>query len=117
MKRLTVLFTFALCTAVSAPAFAGRTHVGVYFGVPFNLFYYPPVYVTPYGYCAGYFCPPVVVAPPVVVQPVPVPAPAQAQPAQPSQGTWYYCKGADKYYPYVQECPGGWEHVPATPPR
>ena len=30
---------------------------------------------------------------------------------------WYYCREADKYYPYVKQCPGGWmKVVPNTPP-
>jgi hypothetical protein len=28
---------------------------------------------------------------------------------------WYYCEGAQAYYPYVQQCPGGWlQVVPRT---
>jgi hypothetical protein len=51
--------------------------------------------------------PPVVVAPPpVVVQPVP-----------PPPQYWYYCDAAQAYYPYVQQCPGGWRQVLPTPPR
>jgi hypothetical protein len=29
---------------------------------------------------------------------------------------WYYCPGSKAYYPYVKECPAGWQTVPATPP-
>ena len=30
---------------------------------------------------------------------------------------WYYCTAAGAYYPYVQDCPGGWELVlPTAPP-
>ena len=28
---------------------------------------------------------------------------------------WYYCEGAQAYYPYVQECAGGWLTVTPTP--
>lgn len=28
---------------------------------------------------------------------------------------WYYCDSADAYYPYVEQCPEGWQEVPATP--
>jgi hypothetical protein len=28
---------------------------------------------------------------------------------------WYWCEGANAYYPYVQSCPGGWQAVPAVP--
>jgi hypothetical protein len=32
-----------------------------------------------------------------------------------AEGTWYYCESAGAYYPYVSECPEGWEPVPAVP--
>jgi hypothetical protein len=47
--------------------------------------------------------------------------PVYAQPeSQPQQQYWYYCQGAQAYYPYVKECPGGWLQVvpqPSPPPR
>ena len=39
----------------------------------------------------------------------------QAAPAQPP-GDWYYCADSRSYYPYVSDCPGGWQRVPAQPP-
>ena len=40
-------------------------------------------------------------------------APAVAGPA----AYWYYCAASGAYYPYVQNCPGGWELVlPTAPP-
>ena len=39
-------------------------------------------------------------------------APAPARP----QGEWYYCADSRSYYPYVRDCPGGWQRVPAQPP-
>lgn len=35
-----------------------------------------------------------------------------AAPPQP----WYFCPGVNGYYPYVRECPTGWQAVPSTPP-
>jgi hypothetical protein len=29
---------------------------------------------------------------------------------------WYYCADAKAYYPYVRECPGGWQRVAPQPP-
>src|SRR2546428_12259210 len=29
---------------------------------------------------------------------------------------WYYCANPQGYYPYVQQCPGGWRPVAPTPP-
>ena len=28
---------------------------------------------------------------------------------------WYYCPKSKTYYPYIKECPGGWQTVPASP--
>jgi hypothetical protein len=33
-----------------------------------------------------------------------------------SSGVWYFCPESNAYYPYVRECPDGWEKVPAQPP-
>jgi hypothetical protein len=30
-------------------------------------------------------------------------------------GVWYHCSKPEGYYPYVKNCSGGWEQVPATP--
>ena len=40
-------------------------------------------------------------------------APA-AEPAQ-TQGFWYYCAASRAYYPYVKECPAGWQRVAPQP--
>lgn len=63
-------------------------------------YYYPaPVYPYPNPY-----------VPPVVINTTPAqPGPAPAQ-------YWYYCAASKAYYPYVAECPGGWQPVPVTPP-
>lgn len=39
--------------------------------------------------------------------------------AAPEAGSasWYYCKNAKAYYPYVKQCPGGWTKVDPTPPE
>lgn len=29
---------------------------------------------------------------------------------------WYYCANPEGYYPYVKQCPGGWQRVIPTPP-
>jgi hypothetical protein len=43
-------------------------------------------------------------------------APLYMQPGtvyvQPGTDYGYYCPDADEYYPYIQECPGGWIQVP-----
>ncbi len=94
-----------------------RVGVGVTFGPYWGWgpgWYYPPYYYYPPAYY-----PPAVVtvptAPPTYIeqgQPEPVPG-TQSQAAA---GVWYYCGDSKMYYPYVRECAGGWEAVPAQPP-
>lgn len=105
---------------VGAPAFAYSWHAR-----PFSPFYYPPAYYYPPVYA-----PPVVISPappPVYIeQSVPqqqmypqaapqVPQQAAPQPA-PQTAWWYYCADTQAYYPYVRECPGGWQRVSPQPP-
>jgi hypothetical protein len=88
--------------AASATASAywhGR--VGVWIGP--GPFWWGPSYYYPYYY-------PPVVAEPVYVQPNPV----VQVPAPPMY--WYYCPQSTAYYPYVAECPGGWQQVAPQPP-
>jgi hypothetical protein len=40
----------------------------------------------------------------------------RAQAAPEASAYWYYCAGAGAYYPYVRECPGGWQRVAPRPP-
>jgi hypothetical protein len=71
------------------------------------------------GYYAGpyygpYYGAPVVYAPPPVAYVSP-PQPMVLA-AQPQPQVWYYCAASGKYYPYVQNCPSGWQTQAATPP-
>jgi len=113
MKK-TALVAFALLTGALAagPAFAwghggGRVVLGFNFGFPA---YYP----APYYYYPPPYYPPVVVqsSPPVYVERNDMPPQAAAPQAQ---NYWYYCAGSRGYYPYVKECPGGWQRVSPTP--
>ena len=54
--------------------------------------YYPPVVAVP-------------AAPPVYIEKA-----AASEPAY-----WHHCEDPEGYYPYVKECPGGWQRVPPTP--
>ncbi len=88
-------------SAASAPRvhqFHSHPHTRVFIGGsfffwPWPSYYYPAPY--PYYYAPGE-------APP---------APLIEDPY------WYYCEEAGTYYPYVKECPGGWQRVlpPAAP--
>ena len=84
--------------------FGPRVVVG--FGVPF---WYPYGYAYPYPYPSY--------APAVAAEysaPTYLQQDYQSQPQQ----YWYYCRGAETYYPYVKECPSGWLTVVphASPP-
>jgi len=74
---------------IGAPLFAP-----FYYPAPY--YYYPPVAAMPYS-------------PPQYIEQG-VAAPEQ------SQGYWYYCADAKAYYPYVKECPEGWQRVMPQPP-
>jgi hypothetical protein len=69
---------------IGAPFFAP-----FYYPAPY--YYYPPVAAMPYS------------SPDYIEQ-------GEAAPEQ-SQGYWYYCADAKAYYPYVKDCPGGWQRV------
>lgn len=115
MKILMAACAVALgLLAVAEPAQAhGRWRGGVvlHFGYP-GPYYWAPRYWYP---------PPVYYDPPpvVVVPPAPPPPPVYVErddevapsPAQ----WWYWCPSAKGYYPYVKECPGGWQRVPPQP--
>ena len=116
MKQRRVVFgliILLLGAAVSAPALAwrgGHVRFGVFVGPGF--WYPPPYYAYPPYHYPPYYYPPVVTVPApviyveqVVAQPVPQLAP----------GFWYYCDGSKAYYPYVKECPGGWQRVAPQP--
>ena len=92
----------------SAAAHGGRGRVGIYVGPYWGPWGFPPPF---------YYQPQVVVVPP---SPPPVyieQYEAPVQPAANAQQYWYYCTGAKGYYPYVQECPGGWQKVLPQPAR
>jgi hypothetical protein len=114
----------ALATAASAPAMAHgpRVSFGIMFGGPvWPRYYYPePYYYRYYPPPAVYYPPAVVVvpsSPPVYVEQGQQYQQGQAAaPAAPSSdSSWYYCEGAQAYYPYVNSCPGGWQRVAPQP--
>ena len=45
------------------------------------------------------------------------PAPAPAPQAQAQASAYYFCAASNTYYPYVRECPGGWQQVAPQPGR
>jgi len=89
----------------SGHRFAGPPlRFGVIVGAP-AFFYYPP---------------PPLYYPPVVAIPSSTPVYIEQGDAQSASGQadgyWYYCAEAQAYYPYVTECPQGWQRVTPQPP-
>jgi hypothetical protein len=108
MKRALLVLILALASsaALAHGRGGGRVHLGFHFGVPLG--WYHPWYYAP---------PPVYYYPaPVVVQP---PAPTtfveRSDVVPEGAGSWYFCRDSNGYYPYVKQCPGGWQRVPAQP--
>jgi hypothetical protein len=103
-----VVFVFGAIASVPALAWhhGGHAHFGVFIGGPgywYAPYYYPPYY------------------PPVVAVPSSLPTyieqgGAQPAPAPSQSNWWYYCADAKAYYPYVKECPAGWQRVAPQPP-
>jgi hypothetical protein len=90
--------------------------VGVWGGYPGYVYPYPaPYYYYPYAYPFAYTVPRAVVpAPPPVYVERGESAPEAAAP-EGSPYWWYYCWNPAGYYPYVTECPGGWQRVTPQP--
>jgi hypothetical protein len=120
-KFLFVLAAVLLASAGSAWA-GGRVYgsvgvfvgPGTYWGPAYPRAYYPGFY--PYLYGNPYYDP----APIVVIPPTPQVYIEQSDvAAEPVENTaqqyWYFCTGSSKYYPYVKECPGGWQKVLPQP--
>lgn len=88
-----------------------RVHFGLFVGPP--AFGYDPWWGAPYPYYPySYYYPPVVVqsSPPVYIE-------RNGNNAAPgSSDYWYYCADAKRYYPYVKQCPGGWQRITPHPP-
>jgi hypothetical protein len=111
-KTALVLALFVVGSAVAESADArGRARVGVglYFGVPLAGWgWYGSPYYPYYPYYPSY---------PVYVpaQPTTYIQQEAVQPSPAAQGYWYYCGEARAYYPYVKECPGGWQRVAPQP--
>ena len=118
-KTVLALVVLLMGSILAESAFARHRGPRVSFGFSFGApFYAYPYYYPPYPYYHRYYPAPVVVerAPVYVEQapaaPAPAPAQPQAQPqAQAPAGYWYYCSESGAYYPYVQECAGGWQRV------
>ena len=108
-----VLLAVAGMVATEPAQAHGRSRVSVGVGFGFGYPYwggpwwaYPPPY---------YYYP----APVVVQQPVTYieQNPQATSAPEANAGWWYYCDQSKGYYPYVRECPTGWQRVPPSPSK
>lgn len=136
MKWLRFALALMLVAGVAAPeavwADRGRSirhhghapRVGIHIGVPLYWSWPWPHY----GYALPYPpYPPYYVYPPVIREAPPIYIEREdgrdterdraGEERSSADGYWYYCDRPDGYYPYVRECPGGWERVAPRPPR
>lgn len=99
---------------VGHPGYRGYGNVGV--GIVIDPFFYRPWYYPgPYYYLPyNYPYPPIVSVP--ATPPVYIERAEVAEPAPPVSASWYYCANPQGYYPYVENCPGGWQAVAPRPP-
>ena len=118
-RRILPLLALAIVAAlVAAPANAGGRHHGgshshFVFGLGVGVGY--PWYGYGYGYYPYYpYYPAYAYYPPYAVQQQPQVYVEQPQAQQPA-GYWYYCSGSRAYYPYVKDCPAGWQRVAPQP--
>ena len=116
-KRVKRSLAFLFFCLVAGVAWAGHTSVGVVVGPMWGPWYSPPAYYYP-----PYYQPYYPSYQPVIIQRAPqvyieqyAPAP-DAAPAPNTGNYWYYCPASKAYYPYVNECPGGWQKVAPQPP-
>lgn len=139
-KALSVLILLVFWAAASETAMA-QHHGGVRFGINIGIPLFGPGYYPAYSYPAPAYVYPVpayAYPGPAYIYPGPAytyPAPAYSYPgpavapsgayvgqgfaqAAPAQSQdWHYCAGSKAFYPYVRECPGGWQRVPSRPLR
>ena len=120
MKLAKAFLLSAALLGVASPApaqahdgFGWGFGLGLLFAAPlYASSYYRPYYYPPYGYAPYYGYAPAYApayAQPEYVQQAPAPVQQQAY-------SWYYCPSSNGYYPYVTQCPAGWQKVSPTPP-
>lgn len=102
-------------------AFSGRAGRGSHGGHGVSGARAPAVHVAPQRHFAGGARVGVFIAAPVyapLFYPAPsftyLPPPVYIEQA-PTTAYWYFCPESNAYYPYVRECPGGWQPVLPQP--
>lgn len=131
MKRCRLILLCTLFAGASGTVFAhsggyghhghhhgrSRTHVGVVISPSIGWsWHYPGAYAYPTYAYPPYYYP--YSAPVVVVPSAPTTYIQQAPPEEPipaASDWYYYCRKPEGYYPYVRQCPGGWQRIPTQP--
>jgi hypothetical protein len=117
MRTAVLALLFALIGVFAAePALAHRTHSHVSVGFAFGYPYWGSPWWGPWGpwgWPGPYYYP----ATTVVVPAQPMTYIEKGGGSAPApESWWYYCDASKGYYPYVKECPSGWQRVPPAPP-
>ena len=85
--------------------FRGHSRLEVFIGPTWDPWFYPQPFYYP--------------APPIIIERAPPPVyieqPQALQRQVEPTGYWYFCKASNAYYPYVKECPAGWQRVSPSP--
>ncbi len=117
-KTIALLSALFLAGIGGAWAHGWHNSVGVYVGPPYFGPYFGPAW-GPGWYPPPYYYPPqpVVVLPPAQPQVYVEQGSTPAAPAAAGQQYWYYCNSGKAYYPYVKECPDGWQKVLPQPEK
>ncbi len=111
MNRPRMGLLLALAAALLAGPGLARAHgPRVHFGFAFGPGFYPAPYYAPYYYPPPFYYPPTVVVPPAPQRYI------ERDEETDAQNYWYYCAASKAYYPYVKQCPGGWQRVNPQPP-
>ncbi|WP_446810269.1 hypothetical protein ACH50O_01340 [Methylomonas sp. 2BW1-5-20] len=120
---LVVLLSAWTFNAAAGPHHHGGGHFGGHFYPRFGLYlgaplfprpYYPAYPYYPYYPRYGYYPPEIVTVP--AQPPIYIERERDVPQSNPlPEGYWYYCNDPAGYYPYVNQCPGGWQQVEPTP--
>lgn len=92
----------------------GGPRVSLSFGPYYGPWGYSPYFYDPFFYSRRWNDRPI-----IIEQPAPqvyVEQPQVYSQAAPNNNYWYFCETAQAYWPYVKECPGGWQRVVPQPP-
>ena len=121
-KKLLAICVLLLISAESAWAggWCGHGSVGIYVGpsVYWGAPIYRPYYFPgPYLYADPFYSPA-----PVIIERAPPPVYIEqgqvaVETAPETTNYWHYCRETKGYYPYVKECPGGWQKVLPQPAK